>query len=134
MSKSTWQMDVRSKLAKALALLGKRQRRVWIGTTRAHFEMRELDANEIVIFRDVVSRQLGKLPGVLWVEANPYTRRVVVAFEEGCISTEGIERAIAAAEHDACCAAVPFSSTPCTSPFRSSRTFFRTFPSSMTGT
>lgn len=116
MSKSPWQMDVRSKLAKALALLGRRQRRVWMGTTRAHFEMRELDANEIVIFRDVVSRQLAKLPGILWVEANPYTRRVVVAFQEASISGEAIEQAIAVAEHEACCAAVPFSTTPPTHP------------------
>ena len=105
-------MKVRSNLTKALALLGKRTRRVWVGTTRAHFEIRDLDGDELVIFRDIVSRQLAKLPGVLWVEVNPYTRRVVVAFQEGSVTSNAIDHAIAVAEHEACCAAVPFSSTP----------------------
>jgi hypothetical protein len=85
---------------------------VWVGTTRAHFEIRELDANEIMIFRDVISRQLAKVSGVLWVEVNPYTRRVVVAFQEGTVTSTLLERAIASAEHEACCAAVPFGTTP----------------------
>lgn len=109
-------MNVRSKLAKALRLIGKRERRVWMGTTRAHYEIRELDANEILSFREVVSRQLARVPGVLWVEVNPYTRRVIVAFQEGSVTSDAIERAIAAAEHEACCSAVPFSTTPSAHP------------------
>ena len=104
-------MKVRTHISNALATLGKRRRRVWVGTTRAHLEIRELDANELVVFRDVVSRQLSKLPGVLWVEVNPYTRRVVVAFQAGSVSAHAIERGIEVAEHEACCAAVPFSAT-----------------------
>ncbi len=109
-------MNVRNKLAQALALVGKRKRRVWIGTTRAHLETRELDANEILIFREVVTRQLSRVPGVLWAEVNPHTRRGVGAFQEGSATRDALERAISVAEHESCCGAIPFTTTPSAHP------------------
>ena len=102
-------MTFREGLSRAIALFGQRKRRVWVGPSRAHLEVRELDADELVIFRESISKHLSKLPGVLWVEVNPYTRRVVVAFQDGSLNPKSLEKAVADAEHDACCAAAPFS-------------------------
>jgi cation-transporting ATPase I len=109
-------MTLREGIGKAVSLFGRRKRRMWVGATRAHLEIRELDAEELLLFRHSVSQQLSRLTGVKWVEVNPYTRRVVVAFSEATISPKRIEAAVTAAEHDACCAAAPFSASPSAHP------------------
>ncbi len=105
-------MSLREGLHRVVALFGPRKRRVWVGTKRAHMEYRDLDADELVAFRKSVVERLSALSGVAWVEVNPYTHRVVVAFETPTIDAAQVERAVFAAEHEACCAAASFSAAP----------------------
>lgn len=83
-----------------------------MGTTRAHVEIRDLDASEIIAFRDAISREFAQMSGVLWTELNPYTRRVVVAFQPASLTQAEIERHIDNAERAACCSCAPLSQTP----------------------
>ena len=75
-------------------------------------ELRDLDSEELIVFRQSASKHLSKLPGVQWVEVNPHTRRVVIAFQSGIASPKIIEEAVTLAEHEACCAAAQFSAAP----------------------
>ena len=105
-------MTLRESIDKAVALFGRRKRRTWLGATRAHLEFRDLDSEELIVFSQSVTQQLSKLPGVQWVEVNPYTHRVVVAFEHRIISPAQLETAVLSAEHEACCAAAQFVDSP----------------------
>jgi hypothetical protein len=105
-------MTLRDGIGRAVALFGRRKRRTWIGATRAHLEFRDLDSDELIVFSQSVAQQLSKLPGVQWIEVNPYTHRVVVAFKLHSISQAQIESAVTSAEHEACCAAAQFVASP----------------------
>lgn len=105
-------MSLREGIRKTVALFAKRERRIWMGDTRAHLELRDLDAQELIAFRQSVSKHLATLPGVQWVEVNPYTHRVVIAFQNGVGNPKLIEAAVATAEHEACCGAAQFSASP----------------------
>ncbi len=105
-------MRLREGVGKVAALFAQRTRRVWIGANRAHLEYRDLDGDEFIAFRQSVVEHLSSLRGVKWVEVNPYTRRVVVAFEPGKVAPSDLEKAVHSAEHQACCAAAAFSTLP----------------------
>ena len=104
-------IKLRERLGKVASLFEARRRRIWVGENRAHLEFRELDSDELIAFRQSVMGHLVAIPGVLWVDVNPFTRRVVVAFDDKPDMSR-IEAAIETAEHDACCAAVPFCPSP----------------------
>jgi cation-transporting ATPase I len=103
-------MPLRDRLAKTFALFGRRQRKTWFGKTRAQLELRNLDDEELLALRPFLERHLAELPGIEWVEINPYTRRVVVAHREETVSDAALLTALEHAEHDACCAAASFRS------------------------
>jgi cation-transporting P-type ATPase I len=104
-------MNLRERLKKVASLFEARQRRVWVGDNRAHLEFRELDVDELITFRQSVIEHVVGISGVLWLDVNPFTRRVVVAFE-GTLDIGRIKAAVEAAEHAAFCAAVPFCQAP----------------------
>ncbi len=73
--------SIRNVVAALTELFGPRQRRTWIGPTRAHLEMRDLSSDELARFAKVLEEAREKLERVRWVEVNPHTRRVVIEFE-----------------------------------------------------
>ncbi len=101
-------------LASALQLFGRRRRKTWFGPTRAQLELRELDDDEMLLLEVAVKKSLAELSGVKWVEVNPYTRRVVVAYGAGTVDEAVVLEALERAEHEACCAAAayPHHTTP----------------------
>ncbi|HEY5958601.1 MAG TPA: HAD-IC family P-type ATPase [Polyangiaceae bacterium] len=105
-------MAFRETLASTLQLFGRRRRKTWFGPTRAQLELRELDDDELLVVDVAVRKTIGALDGVEWVEINPYTRRVVVAYRAGRVNETLILEALERAEHDACCAAASFGRRP----------------------
>jgi cation-transporting P-type ATPase I len=101
-------MALRETLASTLQLFGRRRRKTWFGPTRAQLELRALNDDELLVLEVAIKRTVGALPGVDWVEVNPYTNRAVVAYRAGCADEANILSALEAAEHDACCAAAVF--------------------------
>ncbi len=101
-------MAVGERIQQAAALLGRRRRRAWFGARRAYLELRDLEAAELVLLRQCIQRQMSTLGGVEWVEVNPYTRRVVVAFTEGSCAPRALLERLDRAEHEAFCAAAEF--------------------------
>jgi cation-transporting P-type ATPase I len=69
-------------------VVGPRQRRSWIGRNRAHIEFRELSHEELERFRARIEEAATKLDRARWVEVNPHTRRVVIAFDDNAYSIE----------------------------------------------
>lgn len=109
----TWYpMALRDRLKRTLSLFGKRQRRSWFSPTRAQFELRELDDAERLALRLSLDLNLAELPGIEWVEINPYTCRVVVAHRPNTVDNDALLAALERAEHDACCAAATFRGSP----------------------
>jgi cation-transporting P-type ATPase I len=96
-----WLMRVSSLPKVAAKLLGQRKRRSWIGTERAHVEFRDVPAEELERFTRHVRDAVGKLEHARWVEVNPHTRRVVVAFRESAYSLAALERVVEEAERAA---------------------------------
>jgi len=101
-------MALRETLASALQLFGRRRRKTWFGPTRAQLELRELDDDELLLVEAALKRTLLEISGVQWVEVNPYTRRVVVAYAAGTVDDVVVLEALEQAEHHACCAAAEF--------------------------
>ncbi len=87
-----------SVLSSAFKLFGQRTRRSWAGATRAHIEFREIAADELEAFTRRIQEEFDRLGKVSWVEVNPHTRRVVVAFEENAYSVAHLERVVEEAE------------------------------------
>lgn len=107
-SNSRSPMPFRETLASTFRLFGRRRRKTWFGPTRAQLELRELDDNELRLLEVAVQATIAAVAGVDWVEVNPYTRRVVVAYRAGRASESAILEALERAEHDACCGAANF--------------------------
>lgn len=103
-------MALRETFASALQLFGRRRRKTWFGPTRAQLELRELDDDELLLLEVAVKNAILAIAGVEWVEVNPYTRRVVVAYGAGMVDEAVVLAALEQAEHDACCAAAAY---PC---------------------
>jgi len=101
-------MALRERLAKTLALFGRRQRKTWFGKTRAQLELRVLTDDELLALRLCLDLKLAELPGIEWVEINPYTRRVVIAHRADTVESAALLAALESAEHDACCRAASF--------------------------
>jgi len=101
-------MSFRQTIARTLALFGPRQRRITLGSSRVHFEVRRLRANEMAWLAEAVTQQFQKLEQVEWAELDAQTRRVVVKVKEGGGDLARLEAALESAEHVAWCAASCF--------------------------
>lgn len=109
-------MAFRETFAKTLRLLGRRNRKTWFGPTRAQLELRDLDEQEILALEPIARQSISGVEGVEWVEVNPYTRRIVVAYRPGRVDENAIVSALEQAEHQTCCAAANFPSSPVVHP------------------
>ncbi len=82
----------------ALKLLGPRARRTWMDGGRAHIEYRGVGEAKRVEFTRRVKQAAARLDRVLWVEVNPYLRRVVIATEPGAYTLERLTSVVEEAE------------------------------------
>ncbi|MDX2050793.1 MAG: HAD-IC family P-type ATPase [Polyangiaceae bacterium] len=88
-------------LATAIKHFGERERRAWMGRNRAHIEFKHVGAAEYPLFEAAVRERAKELAQLLWVEVNPYTERVVFAFEDGAYSEHRLKELVASAERSA---------------------------------
>ncbi|MGE5783565.1 MAG: HAD-IC family P-type ATPase [Myxococcales bacterium] len=103
-------MPLRETVFAALQLFGRRSRKTWFGPTRAQIELRDLEERELIALHAAAKEAFAEISDVEWVEVNPYTKRLVVAYRPGRVSEAAVLRALERAEHDACCAAAAFPS------------------------
>lgn len=101
-------MPFRETVLAALQLFGRRSRKAWFGPTRAQIELRDLEERELIALQSAAKKAFDELSEVEWVEVNPYTKRLVVAYRPGRVSEAAILQALESAEHNACCAAAAF--------------------------
>ena len=88
---------------------GQRRRRVWVGRSRAHVECRELSQDELSSLRERLEILADKAPGIEWVELNPHTRRIVLAFENGALDEDAVLELVHEAERGAQVQDAPYS-------------------------
>lgn len=100
---------IKNVVAALTELFGPRQRRTWIGPTRAHVEMREMSSDELARFATAVDEAGTAMDRVRWVEVNPHTRRVVVEFERDAYELEQIVTMVESAERASRVERAPFS-------------------------
>lgn len=89
-------------------LFSERSRRSWAGLTRAHIEFRDLSSEELASFKVQVELGFKALPLVHWVELNPYSRRLIVSFEEGAYSLDQLVDVVTQAERTSFVHEAPF--------------------------
>src|SRR5690606_22034821 len=82
----------------AVKHLSPRARRVWVGTTRAQIEYRDIHSEELEDFRHQLELAAKRLPLLRWVEVNPYTQRAVFSFEPEAYGSEELVGLVEAAE------------------------------------
>lgn len=85
-------------LQTAVKHLSPRTRRVWVGTSRAQIEFRDVTAEELDDFRQELERAARELPLLRWVELNPHTQRVVFSFEPEAYGSDELVAVVEAAE------------------------------------
>ncbi len=78
--------------------LGERRRRVWMGTRRAHIEVKQLAADELARLGERLEAEVDTSPAINWVELNPHTRRVIFDFEPGLLGESELVRIVEDAE------------------------------------
>ncbi len=81
--------------------LSPRSRRVWVGTTRAQIEYRDVHTEELEDFRTHLELAAKRLPLIRWVEVNPYTQRAVFSFEPEAYGSEELIAVVEDAERSA---------------------------------
>lgn len=99
---------VASVVGPALKIVGHRTRRAWGADGRAHVEVRRVEANRLPELGRAVERTVEAVPGVAWAELNPYTRRVIVAYDERQVSLDDLVAAVQRAEEAADAGLAPF--------------------------
>ncbi len=77
---------------------GPRQRRTWMGQTRAHVELRDLSGDELERFASALRQAAEHRAQVKWVEVNPHTRRAVIEIERGAYTLGELVELVEAAE------------------------------------
>ena len=95
-------------LQTAVKHLSPRARRVWVGTTRAQIEFRDVTSEELDDFRVQLEHAAHQLPLVHWVELNPHTQRVVFSFEAEAYGSEELVAVVEAAERSCDLHLAPF--------------------------
>ena len=73
---------------------------------RTHIEFKQLGAEALRRFSSQIQASVGRLQRVQWVEVNPYTHRVVIAFDRNAYTLERLMRAVEDAEQEATLAAL----------------------------
>ncbi|HYQ18763.1 MAG TPA: hypothetical protein VEQ58_23470, partial [Polyangiaceae bacterium] len=63
-------------------LLSPRARRSWLGSTRAHIELRDVSQSELSLFSACVRPAFAELPRVRGVELNAALRRLIISFDD----------------------------------------------------
>lgn len=91
-----------------LKIVGHRTRRAWGADGRAHIEVRRVEATQLHGLGRAVARTLEAVPGVAWAELNPYTRRVIVAYDERQVVLADLVGAVQRAEEEAEAGLAPF--------------------------
>src|SRR5690606_20933303 len=81
--------------------LSQRERRIWVGTTRAQIEYRDVNSEELEDFRREVGLAAKKLALLRWVEVNPHTQRIAFSFEPEAYGSEELVAVVEAAERAA---------------------------------
>src|SRR6187399_2893951 len=79
-------MSVTSAFFTLRKLLSPRARRSWIGRTRAHIELRQLEQSELDLFAARIRPAFGELVRVRGVELNAPLRRLIIAFDDDAYS------------------------------------------------
>ncbi len=79
-------------------LFRKRERRIAVGSRRAHVELRALEADEYPAMADALSSLTMPLERMEWVEVNAHTGRVVFAYEENAFGAHELESLVEHAE------------------------------------
>lgn len=95
-------------LQTAVKHLSPRSRRVWIGTTRAQIEYRDINAEELADFQRQLELGAKQLPRIHWVEINPHTQRVVFSFEPEAYGSEELVALVEGSERACELALAPF--------------------------
>jgi len=94
-------MRLRELFSTAVKHLGGRERRAWMGRNRAHVEFKKLGREEYALFEGCVREHSKQLSRLSSVEVNPYTQRVVFAFEDGAYSRQRLSQIVESAERSA---------------------------------
>jgi cation-transporting ATPase I len=89
---------VRAGIAGVRRQFAPRGRRAWLGTTRAHVELRDVRGTERAMLERSVAEDVGALTGVRSVRFNAATGRVVVEVDAGGPALEEIVAAVERAE------------------------------------
>ncbi|MCG8315789.1 MAG: cation-translocating P-type ATPase [Pseudomonadales bacterium] len=89
---------IKELFSNASELILHRKRRFWNNTARSHFEIKDISAEQAVVFAQHVKRELERRDGVEWATVNPALRRVVVAHDVSVIAIETLDRIISAVE------------------------------------
>jgi len=85
-----------------------RARRTYVGRTRAHIELRALDAADLAAFEHAVRAGFAELPRVRWVDVCHELSRIVVAFDDDAYTLEELVAVVEVAERSAGVFGVPF--------------------------
>ncbi|MFZ5890942.1 MAG: HAD-IC family P-type ATPase [Myxococcota bacterium] len=90
-------------------LYGKRERRTYLGRTRAHLELRDLSESEHELLHDSLVRAYAELPKVQWIEVHRELSRLVVTFEDNAYTLEELLRVLETVERSQGVSSAPFS-------------------------
>ncbi len=85
-----------------------RRRRVWIGSGRAHVELKHVSPEELCQVQEHLAQAARRLDDVRWTDVHAHTRRAVICFREGAYSEEALVALVAEAELSAGLAAGTF--------------------------
>jgi cation-transporting ATPase I len=102
-------MQVRRALRTLRKLYSKRERRSYLGRTRAHLELRDLSESEHELLEESLERAYAALPQVRWIEVHRELSRVVITFEDGAYTLEELRRVLEQVELSQGVASAPFS-------------------------
>ncbi len=102
-------MQLRRAVRTLKKLYGKRERRSYLGRTRAHLELRDLSESEHELLEASLQKAYRELPKVRWIEVYRELSRLVVTFEEDAYTLEELVRVLEGVERSQGVASAPFS-------------------------
>lgn len=102
-------MQLRRAVRTLKKLYGTRQRRSYLGRTRAHLELRDLSESEHELLEGSLQKAYRELPKVRWIEVYRELSRLVVTFEDDAYTLEELLRVLEGVERSQGVASAPFS-------------------------
>ena len=87
-------MPLRDRIASFARLFRERPRKTSSADGLTFIEFREIGVAQLETFNDAVQEKVAALPGVIWVEVNPHTRRVIVSHDPYRVSAQELVDAI----------------------------------------